>query len=109
MLQAVSHDGRALQHAAEEMRTDEKMMETALAKSYSTVGLKVMLLSGRSTYQIFSVHDKMDDVKRELASLLNLDCGKVLESSTLLLGAKTITNLKELNIGELHEITLVLS
>ena len=55
-------------------------------------------------------HDNVRSVLRECARLLGLDEGKVLESATLLEGTRAIKDLKEdLEVGKIHEVTLVMA
>ena len=109
MVKAMSGKGWALWYATEELRSDEKMIQVAFANSNDTVVLRVRLLSGRCIHQIYCVQIDMEELKRDLASLLDLDPEHVVGSSTLLHGTATINSLNQLRIGEVHEVTLVLS
>ena len=70
-----------------------------------------MLVSGRYCCQIFNLYaTDVRSVLRECAHLLGLDEGKVLESATLLHGTRAIKDLKEdLEVGNIHELTLVMA
>ena len=69
------------------------------------------LLSGKCCSQIFNLNRvTLEDVLRQFADLLGLDRGHVLGDATLMHGTSVITDLhKDLALGKLHELTLVMS
>ena len=76
------------------------------------IGLaEVMLVSGRCCCQMFNLRiADVTDVLRECARLLGLDEGKVHESAKLLQGTRAIEDLnEELEVGKIHEVTLVMA
>ena len=82
-----------------------------LGGCWSSGVAEVMLVSGRYCCQIFNLRfEDMTYVLRECARLLDLDEDKVLESATLMHGARAIKDLKEeLEGGKIHELTLVMA
>ena len=91
------------------------MKKGALCQSFGrmlVIGVaQVTLLSGRCCCQIFDLwYLDVRVVLRECARLLGLDEGKVLESAKLLQGTRAIEDLnEELEIGKIHEVTLVMA
>ena len=75
--------------------------------------LKVMLLSGRSWSQIFDFQEFQEGSVRSLlgqcAYFMNLDPDEVMRNGTLMRGTAEIKDLKDLEEGQAHEVTLVLT
>ena len=70
-----------------------------------------MLLSGRCCSQIFDLDgETLEDILHQCAGLLGLDEDQVLGSASLMHGTSVITDLwKDLEPGEMYELTLVVS
>ena len=109
VMKAVSEDGYALEHATEELRADREMMDVALANAPRGVVLSVMLLSGRCCNQIFHQYMPVEEVLVECGMLLQMDPLQVRRGGTLMSGTSVITDLRSLDAGKVHELTLVLS
>ena len=109
VMKAVSEEGHALHHATDELRADREMMEVALAKAPEGVVLSIMLLSGRCCNQIFHQHMSVEEVLCQCGMLLDMDPARVRRSGTLMSGTAVITDLRSLDAGKVHELTLVLS
>ena len=110
VMKAVSNDGHALRHATQELNSNQEMMQAALEQSpQELVGLRVLLLSGKCCSAIFSLEleDTMD-VLRRCAALLELDPDHVERRGVLMLGRMEMQDLRELEPGKLHELSLVL-
>ena len=114
VMQAVSQHGLALDYAARELKGDEEVLRHALAQSpHDLVGLQVTLLSGRYCSEVVQKLDLLFDgmglVLRSCAESLGLDPDHVERSGTLMHGLVEIKDIRELETGKLHEITLLLS
>ena len=101
--------GYALYHATDKLRGDREIMEVALANALRGVVLSVMLLSGRCCNQIFHQNTPVEAVLAECGKLLQMDPLRVRRSGTLMSGTAVITDLRSLDAGKVHELTLVLS
>ena len=109
---AVSQNGVAIRYATKELKADEEILQHALERSRNCsdlVGLKIGLMSGRCCSEVFRVHTGMSEVLRRCARSLDLDPGYVERNGTLMRGPTEVEDLRELESGKLHEITLVLS
>ena len=109
VMKAVSQDGYALEYATEELRGDQEIMEAALANAPNGSILSVRLLSGKCCNQIFDLSQAVDRVLYECGKLLDLDLRHVESSGTLILGTAKIEDLSSLEVGKVHEVTLVIS
>ena len=109
VMKAVSQYGFALQVATDELRGDRDMMDVALANPPRGVVLSVMLLSGRCCNQIFHQNLPVEEVLAECGRLLDMDPLRSQRSGTLISGTAVITDLRSLDAGKVHELTLVLS
>ena len=109
VMKAVSQQGYALKYATEELRGDQEIIEVALAKAPDGVVLSVRLLSGKCCKQIFPWDWPVDTVLYECAKLLDLDPRQVANSGTLIFGTAAIEDLSSLEVGKVHELTLVIS
>ena len=67
-----------------------------------------MLLSGRSCSQVFDVAlERVEDVLRQSAELLDMDAGTVVRNGTLMIGSTDIKDLKDCiseELGKLHAL-----
>ena len=109
VMRAVSENGHALEHATDELRGDREMMEVALANAPEGVMLSIMLLSGRCCNQIFDQDTPVEEVLAECGRLLDMHPSRVRRSGTLMSGTVVVTDLRSLDAGKVHELTLVLS
>ena len=112
VMAAVSQNGLALQRATKELKDDEEILQHALERSRNCsqlVGLKVVLMSGRCCSEIFGRYAGMSFVLGHFAASLDLDPDYVERNGTLMQGPIEVKDLRELEPGKLHEITLVLS
>ena len=112
VMQAVSRNGLALRFAAKKLKDDEEILQLALKRSRNgaeLVGLKLVLMSGRCCSEVFGHSADMSVALRRCAASLDLDPDYVERNGTLMRGPTEVKNLFELEPGELHEITLVLS
>ena len=104
---AVSKDGLLLQCASETLKSDPEIMQAALASNPKRcIGLKLTLLSGKCCHHIFKVSSRWAFVLRECASLFGLD-RKLAQSAQIVKGPSVISDLAELEPGQLHEVSLV--
>ena len=92
VMQAVSVDGDALEYATKNLREDEEMLQQALERSRNcgeVVGLKVVLLSGRSCSEVFwTMALAWRLVLRRCAASLDLDPDYVGSSDAFLVVEK---------------------
>ena len=110
VMQAVSQDSSAVIFVAKEVWGDDEVMQAALeASPDELVGLKVLLLSGRSCNMVFHRFVPMGLVKRRCAMSLDLDPNIVARRGSFILGEVKITSITQLPPGKAHELTLVLS
>ena len=112
VMTAVSQNGASIRFATKELKDDEKILQHALERSRNSrhlVGLKVILMSGRCCSEVFGLHNGMWEVLRRCAASLDLDPDYVEGNGTLMRGPTEVKNLFELELGKLHEVTLVLS
>ena len=112
VMAAVSENGLALDYASKELKEDEEILLHALERNRNCrklVGLKVVLMSGRSCSEVFYFRDGMWLVLRCCALSLDLDPDYVVRNGTLMRGSTEVKHLIELEPLKLHEITLVLS
>ena len=114
VLAAVSQDGLALNHATNGLKSDEEMMRHALERSPDRlVGLKVSLLSGRCCTEIQDIRNFPRDIARRralrsCAASLDLDRDLVERTGTFVCGPIEVKDVRELEPGKVHELTLVL-
>ena len=114
MLAAVSKDGRALNYATNGLKADEEMMRHAIEESPNQlVGLKVSLLSGRCCGMTVQIRDLRSDmgrrwILRSCAASLDLDRDLVERAGTFVCGPIDVEDIRELEPGKAHELTLVL-
>ena len=112
VMAAVSQNGVALRYATKELKEDEEILQHALQRSRNCsalVGLRVVLMSGRCCSEVFWHVSSMSVALRRCAASLDLDPDYVERNGTLMQGPTEVKHLVELEPGELHEITLVLS
>ena len=109
VMTAISNRGWFLMFAPQELKGDQEVMQRALERSSrELVGLRVSLLSGRCCHEVFRFWDSREYVLRCCARSLNLDGNHVERHGTLMCGHVEVNALSELQLGKLHEITLVL-
>ena len=108
---AIAAGGWAFQFASEELRGDRDIAEAALANVQDpAVVLKVTLLSGRSCSQIYyAADDEVQDVLRESANLLDMDPDTLVSNGALMIGSRDLKDLTDLEVGKVHEVTLLLT
>ena len=109
---AVSEDGEALCYATKELKADVEILQHALERSQNCndlVGLKIGLMSGRCCNEVFRLRTGLWEVLMCCAESLDLDPDYVMNNGTLMRGPTEVEDLRELEPGKLHEITLVLS
>ena len=112
VMAAVSEDGLAFYFATKELKDDQEILQHALEQSRNCrrlVGLKVVLMSGRCCSEVLRHGTFMSEVLRRCAAALDLDPEYVERNGTLMRGPTEVKDLRELEPGKLHEITLVLS
>ena len=112
VMAAVSGHGVALRFATKELKDDEEILQHALEWSRNCsdlVGLKVVLMSGRCCSEVFRLRTVMGFVLKLCAASLDLDPDYVERNGTLMRGPTKVKDLRGLEPGKLHEITLVLS
>ena len=110
VMKAISQSGFSVLYATREMRGDEEVMQAALAAHPADlVGLRVFLLSGRSCNQIFYCRQDLGVVFRRCAELLDLDPEVVQRHGSLMFGSMQITDIIQLPMGKVHELTLLLT
>ena len=111
MMQAMSEDGEAFRFATKKLKNDEEILQHVLEQSRNCrdlVGLKVGLMSGRCCSEVFTRRTVMWLVLLACAASLDLDRDYVMRN-VLMRGPIEVKDLRELEPGKLHEITLVLS
>ena len=117
ILHAVSQDWRALDMASDELLEDQQIIEKIMLQTdFKDRGLllKVLLLSGRCCTGAFKSSDDVVTVLRRCSEKLDLDRDQVVAMGKLVHlgeteGTGMVRSLSELQPGQMHLVTLVLS